>query len=375
MQVSVFRRYLTIPLQMAPLLFVIVFSLLWALALQAGLLGIPLAVLLFQGVVRYSFAVADATCRGSAELPTLTIEMMNPVGEMRSLVVLTIVVAAFFATGAGVYWMGPVLAVLTGLVVLTLLIAIIAVQVATGSLLQAFDPRRWAGLIWRLGADYAVVVACAVALYLSGLWLAHWQALPFVVRLAPLLLAWLAIFALIGGMLYERRQDIGLEDADEPEPQETDHSKADRLAHEHLLDRIYAEWRNGAHSNAWHTICAHLAANADADDELHWLYERVAAWPDPRMAGRLADRLAQEIVGRQLAARGYAEALRVTIRRLQVNADFRPRTSAELVHLAGIARDVGERRVARNLLKDFQRLYPAEALPARIGELQRELER
>jgi hypothetical protein len=370
MQAARIAHYLAVPLRLAPLLFIAVFSVLAALSAHAGLFGIPLALLVLAGFIRYSFALLDAVTRGAAEPPVLTIEMLNPVGEMRSIVVLAIVTAMFFGSNAAAHWMAWPVRALVGVVVLALLLAVIAIQAATGSVAQAVNPLNWTKLMARVPGDYALVTACALAFYLLGLGLAR-SPLPSLALVAVLMYGWLAVFALIGGLLRERRLDIGIEDADDPEPMAPGTRATTARERDLLVDRIYAEWRGGAHRNAWQEVADHLQHSADALAELHWLHARVSRWPDARMAGRVA----QERLARLLAADRKGEAVSLVDEQLKMDPHFRPLAAADLLRLAQLARDIGERRIACTLLRDFRQHYPGDPLQGRMEALQRELAR
>lgn len=370
MQATQVARYLAIPLQLAPLLFILVFSLLTTIATYAGLLGIPLAVLIFLGFIRYSFALRDAVFNEAPELPVLTVEMLNPIGELRSIVILAIAVALFFGTGAAAYWMPPIVRIALGVLALTFLLAIVAVQCITGSLVRALDPRRWIRLIAALRQDWLLVMLCGALFFVLGRALAGWNTAPFVVRVALLMYVWLALFAFIGGVLYERREDLVCEETDDIEPVPLDTTEATERQRDREVDQIYAQWRSGAYRNAWQTIATLLQKSADPIPELRWLYRRISRWPDRR----LADRVAQELVTCFLAVPSHGEVLNLVGERLRVSAEFRPSTSTELIRVVEMARDIGERRIARTLLKDFERLFPRDAMQAQIEKLQQQLE-
>src|SRR5712664_581977 len=63
----------------------IVFALLLSLAAKAGLMGLPLAVILTSWFFKYAYILFDHTVRGFDEPPTLDIQMMNPLSEQRPL--------------------------------------------------------------------------------------------------------------------------------------------------------------------------------------------------------------------------------------------------------------------------------------------------
>jgi len=91
--------------------------------------------------------------------------------------------------------------------------------------------------------------------------------------------------------------------------------------------------------------------------EYLWIYERVSGWSEPR----LANQLAQELLPRLLTARRNGEALRIARDRVRANPEFRPREGSDVVKLAQLARDAGDRPLARALLHDFDRRFPEGA--------------
>lgn len=365
-------RFLAVPFLTAPLLLIIVFSLLLTLARYATLLGIPLAFVLMSGLFKYSFVLLDHVAEGGQSPPVLSIEMLNPVDEHRTLLMLVLAIAVFFGSDAAASWFGPIFAIAIGLMTLLILPAVIAVQGATGSLVQSLNLRRCFRLIVRLGSDYVLILLCIALFWGMGATLAHFaDAIPFIVRTAFLVYAWLASFTLIGGVLYERRDRIGWEDVSEPQSEELDQTANLRRLRDQHIDRIYAEWRGGAHSKAWQTITQHLAQSTDPLSELRWMYERTARWPDHRLAGRLA----QELLPRLLAVRQHGEALHVVRERLAANPEFRLLASADLIRLAHLSRDAGDRPTARALLKDFLRFYPSDPAQKAVDQLTEQLQR
>src|SRR5882724_7091485 len=98
MQFSVLIKYLRLPLQLAPLLVILLFSLLAAMALSAGLLvGIPTLLIVTSWFLKYSFVLLDHVVDGKHDLPALAPEMVNPV-EQRPLGILCVIGCAYLAT-------------------------------------------------------------------------------------------------------------------------------------------------------------------------------------------------------------------------------------------------------------------------------------
>jgi hypothetical protein len=372
-------RYLAIPLRVAPLLLIGTFSVLLVLAVKAGLFGIALGLIVLSWFTKYAFVLMDALAEGVVEPPVLSIEMVNPLSEQRPMVMLGLTIGLLYASNAASYWLGQTGGLVLMIVCAAILPAIVAVQGATGMVVQSLNPRRVLGLIARLRGDYVLILGFIGVVWLffrvvleSGLG----DALPLILRIALLMYAWLAVFSLIGGVLFERRFDIGLDDVHTPEglgavvDANDDDDAPDERARDKEVDRIYAEWRGGAHANAWKTVLALVAQSKDEMAELRWLYQRASQWPD----ARLAERLARELLPRLLAKRTTGDALDVVRERLRKNPTFRPAGSADLLTLVHLARAAGDRATARLLLHDFSTLYPGDPAQAAVDRLNTQLQ-
>ena len=369
-------RYLAVPLRTAPLLLIGTFSVLLMVALKAGILGIPLGLILLSWFSKYSFVLMDHVAEGAVEPPVMSAEMVNPLSEQRPLVLLLMVIGLFYAANWARHWIGDRGSLVLLFAVGVTLPAVVAVQGATNTVVQSLNPRRVLGLIVRLRGDYLVILGFIALVWLFARFVLNSSigaVLPLVVQVALIMYAWLAVFALLGGMLFERRFDIGLEDVHTPESVvagDDDDDAPDERARDKEIDRIYAEWRGGAHANAWNTVLGLVGKSSDPMGELRWLYQRAAQWPD----GRLADRLAREMVPRLLAQRSTGEALDLVRERLKKDARFRPAGSADLLTLVQLARAAGDRATARVLLQDFSKLYPGDPAQAMVDRLNTQLQ-
>jgi hypothetical protein len=368
-------RYLAIPLRTAPLLLIGTFSVLLVLAAKAGIVGIPLGLIVLSWFSKYSFVLMDHLADGVTEPPVLSIEMVNPLSEQRPMILLLMTLGLFYASDSASYWVGERGALALHVLIALILPAVVAVQGATGTVVQSLNPRRVIGLILRLRWDYVLILGFIALVWLFGRWVIEssiGDALPLIVRIALLMYAWLAMFSLIGGVLYERRLDIGLDDVHTPESIDPsgDEQVPDERVRSLEFDRIYAEWRGGAHANAWNTVLGLVGKSSDQLSELRWLYQRAAQWPD----GRLADRLAREMLPRLLAKRSTGEALDLVRERLRKDPRFRPAGSADLLTLVHLARTAGDRATARLLLRDFSTLYPGDPAQSVVDRLNTQLQ-
>jgi hypothetical protein len=370
--VAALLKYLELPLRPTPLLFVAVFSLLLALALRAGFLGLPLLLILLSWTAKYAFVVMDHVAGGHDEPPPLTLDMVNPASEQRPLVLVALVGAGALATRALEPLAGPVAADVLRLAGLALLPAVAAAMAATGSAIRGLDPRLWLGLVREVPGAYGALVVVIVALWLgapallaaSGLAAVVPQALLFAVALY----LWLASFACIGGLLFEQRESLGL-DVVSPAERRAARDAAEReRERDRAMDRLFAEWRGGEHEGALDTVRRRLAAAADPLAEFRWLYARAARWEDPR----LADHLARWAVPRLLAARRHGELLALVRERLAADPAFRPLEAGELVGLVRLARAAGDRALAARLLEGFEQHFPGSPAAGIVARLRQE---
>lgn len=381
MQATETLKFLLVPLRSASIVLVALFSILLLIAAGGGLLGLPLAMIVLSWFFKYGFAVLDQVADGVNEPPVLSYEMINPANESRPLG-LALVVAIFYGlTEALGRWFGSDVITVLRVVGALLLPAMIMAQ-AAGGFVQSLNPVLLFRLVMRVPDSYALILAVLAASWVLATAMVSWlpaATLPFPIhiplpegiRIAIVMYAWLASFAMIGGVVYVRRLELGFEPTHSPE---RDLEKADRERQreiDQLIDRIFAEWRGGAYGNAWRTVEAHLQRSSRRSDDLQALFRRAANWPD----GRLAHRLAQEMLPHLLAARRTGEALDIARSQLKVDPKFRPLQSADAIKLVELARDAGDRGTARMLLSDFADRYPDDLAQRIAGQLSRQLER
>jgi hypothetical protein len=381
MQMAETLKYLLIPLRGASLVLIIMFSAMLLIAASGGLLGLPLAVLTLSWFFKYGFALLDHVADGVIEPPVLSYEMINPVNESRPLGLALLVFAYGFFTEVLTPWWGAEVTTALRTMGLLLLPAIIMAQAASG-FWESLNPVVLLQIVVRVPASYLLILAVLAGFYFLASALVSWLPaveLPFAVsiplpesvRIALLMYAWLASFAMIGGVLYVRRQELGFEPTHSPE-REAEKAERDRRQDlDQLIDRIFAEWRGGAYGNAWRTIETHLQQSARPSEALQELFARAEQWPD----GRLAYRLAQELLPHLLTARRTGDALNIVRSQLRADARFKPIAGADTIKLIELARDAGDRRTARMLLDGFADKYEDEVARRIAAHLAEQLER
>ena len=293
MRPLLYMRYLATPARGVPLTLVIVFALGLALATKVGLLGLPLALMLSSWAFKYAFVAFDAVSRGFDELPVLSVEMINPANEQRPLGVLLIILVFYGGTAALAPAVGDTFTSILRTGALVLLPASLLTLGITGRLIDAVNPRLLVAFIRRLGVDYLILIgfvlgigAVIEALSSLDLWLTA--------RIALLLYAILALFCLMGGIVYQRRAALGLDAWRSPERSAVRDAREDARRLDRDMDELYGHWRGGAYDEAWQALLAKLQARDHDFEAYRRFHARLSLWPD----ARLADRLAREFVER-----------------------------------------------------------------------------
>lgn len=372
-------NYLARAFNLSSVLFVAFAAGLMTLGFSVGkVFGIPLIVIMLTWFFRYGLLMMEHTAWDGREAPVIEVEMLNPLEQMKSFILLFITGVFFAIYYAAQYWSFKwfgtrALGVFVGLAAVGLLPAIAAVQIAKDRALQALDPRDWFHLIRWLKTDYLLVLGCILIywLFVYILWVTPLgEHVPLFVEIVLLMFGWLAVQALLGGAIRERRI-IDPDDSPVERFEEAPSQAEVARQRERKIDRIYGEWRSGAQKNAWQTLMREVEDSGDPIEELRWILSRVTRWDEPR----LLNRIVQELVPRLLAISKFSEAITLTRERLAADPGYRPVTATETLRIARIARDGGDRPTARALLRDFPQIFPNDPLQPAADELARELQR
>lgn len=318
---------------------------LW-LSFSAGILGLPLLLLLIPWFAKYLFVILSFAALGRPDVPVLSEELINP-AQARPLFILFLILVF----GAA-YWSaarigeGAENAVI--LSAIFLLPAMISVVVISDNPFRSLNPLNLFRLILSLRLDYAGV---AIALGLlpvlfPGLLALH---LPTPVVIFVSLYWLLIVFRFLGHGLYLNRAELGLQVINAPEIAA---AKADRVAataHKACLDEVHLYSSAGHYDQAYKTVCQHIKEQADTDVAEAWFLERLLAWENTRVGVRLA----RGAVSRLLAANDTAAAWRWGERCLRIAPGFRVKSSGEALALAIYAKQAGRKKLAYAVLQPF----------------------
>jgi hypothetical protein len=335
---------------------IIVFALLLALADKAGFIGIPLAFIINSWFFKYAFVLFDHTSRGFDEPPVLDAKMMNPIDEQRPLAQLVIILLL----GGAAFWcyrtFGTAVASLVAVVSLLILPASVAILGLEGNIFKAIYPVAWLHLIKGLGVLYLLVLALIFLIYLIVFTLGRLDLWPSI-RIAVSMFGVLSVFSVLGGAIFERREQLGIETWVSPEQEAEKQRKQDHFESEKLVHEAYGLMRAGRHVNCWEVLQRWLAEHAHATDAYAWICGTVASWDDPRYLSRLTE----DHVERLLALKRTGEALSLVATRLSADPAFRPKTAASTLAVAQLAaRGGGALKVARALTGDFAARFPGD---------------
>jgi hypothetical protein len=348
---------------------VIVFAVLLSIAAKAGLFGLPLTLILTSWFFKYAYILFDHTVRGFDEPPTLDIQMLNPLDEQRPLAQVAILGLIYAAVYFAEAKMGPTPGRVIAVAAALFLPASVAILGLERNVLKAAYPVAWVRMILGLGPMYALVLAIIGGYSLLIAFASRWE-LWLPVEIAIYMFCILSIFSVLGGALYERRHELGLETWASPERTEELRRKQDLRESDKTVTEAYGQMRVGSHTQAWQLLQAWLTARGNAPDDYRWLCGRVAAWGDPRYITRLTE----DYVDRLLALKRSGEALDVVARRLTHDPTFRPKSAAATLQIARIAAGGGGTpRVARTLLADFPARFAGDPSVVAADALARHL--
>ncbi len=280
---------LTEPAVLVPL---IVFWLLIALAMMAGLLGLYLMIALVPAVFRYLVILLEARARGKRP-DTPDIDFFRWIGNAWTLfpvpvalVLVWLVVATWQRFGAG--W--AVLPMLFGSVAFPASIAVLAI---TRSPLQSINPVALYRLLNQCKQDFWI----ATAFLFVGAWLCvQVEALPAMLANFVQLCLSFAFFSLVGSLI----ESHGLiQEIDIPEPLGQTVAEADEQlekARTKDLNHAYGFISRDNRAGGFRHLFARIDEDPDPVGAWAWYFNRMLAWEDPVHALFFAQHYVQDML-------------------------------------------------------------------------------
>jgi pentatricopeptide repeat protein len=237
-------RVLLVPFHVTSLLLIGLFSILFTFFDLGGLYGLFASLLAQIWVVKYCYVLIEHIADGASEPPVMSTDMLSPF-EIRPWIQLAIVIAGAVACNA----IGGNAGIVLGALLLALLPASIAVLGVGEPFYQAVNPLMLYRLIRGLGPYYLLILV-SIPVYLGIIELLDRWGAWGLVRHAAILICEISFFSLIGGCMYLRRHQLGLEPSRSPE-RTAAREEAERMkVRAHMLDDVFQQARIGKYVEA-----------------------------------------------------------------------------------------------------------------------------
>jgi pentatricopeptide repeat protein len=237
-------RVLLVPFHATSLILVAAFSVLFAFFDLGGMFGLFASLLAQIWVVKYCYVLIEHIADGATEPPVMSTDMLSPF-EIRPWVQLGIVIAGALACSA----LGGNAGIGLAAILLLLLPASVAVLGVGEPFYQAVNPLVLYRLIRGLGPYYLLILV-SIPVYLGILaLLERWGAWGIVTHAATLLCE-ISFFSLIGGCLYLRRRQLGIEPSRSPERAAAREEAEREKLRARMLDDVFQQSRIGKHVEA-----------------------------------------------------------------------------------------------------------------------------
>jgi hypothetical protein len=272
----------------------------------------------------------------------MSVEMVNPVSQrpLAQLAICGVSGALVIWTNGGLRWALIVFFVAS-------LPASVAILAASGNVLQALNPLALVTVIKKLGRYYlGILLAASLAALLVG-WIMS-EPLWLLAKLAIAQLAVLAVFNLIGGALYERRDELDLEVLHSPE-QSLQREEQERLRlRSRTVDEIYTQARVRKYAAIDVILKQWLdtASTRELGVDVPFLVAAAVSWNDRQVLARVAPPGILRLHGGRLTI----EALDAFEAALNYDPAFQLGHVPACVELAELAKAAGRRSLARKIV-------------------------
>lgn len=317
------------------------------IAVQGGLLGFPLRIMILLSLWRYGYFVLWTAARGSRYLPPPGPETMRPISETSLMLHFVFVFLLLFLLvstpflGSGL-WTVPRW-ILVGAVMVAFP-ASTAIMGITRNLGAALHPTHIATVIRVLGATYWKLAAAAVglAMFEAGVESVFDSGLALLVTDVVAVWTVLAFFALTGAAVGRHRDDFDF--PGEVEQRAERDTKDRQGAWQRRLDAAYTSLRSELPAQGYRTIKELLADEGESLEIYQWVFNKMLDWEDKTHAAQLGEKFVAHLLaeGRAHAALELAQQCR----RLSAAFALPAETTARLVEYA---RSVNRHRLADEL--------------------------
>ena len=247
-------RVILVPFHVTSLILIAVFSILFTIFDLGGIYGIFASLITQIWVVKYCYVLIEHIADGAHEPPVMSTDMLSPF-EIRPWVQVAIIVA-----GATLcVQIGGTTGLVLGCVLLALLPASIAVLGVGEPFYQAINPLMLLRIVRGLGPYYLLILV-SIPVYIGILQLLRVVEAWDIVNHVAGLVCEISFFGLIGGCLYLRRHQLGIEPSRSPERTAAREEAERAKLRAQMLDEVFQQARIGKHIEATRPIARWLGA-------------------------------------------------------------------------------------------------------------------
>jgi pentatricopeptide repeat protein len=326
-------RVLLVPFSPTSLILAAIFSGLLSIFDIAGFYGIIASLFIQIWVLKYCYVIIEHIADGAPEAPVMATEMLSPF-ESRPWVQLGIIVAGALLSNA----LGGTAGIVVGVAFLLLLPASIAVLGVGEPVYHAVNPLMLFRLIRGLGWYYLALLA-SIPVYGALLALLDHMGAWNILTHAADLLCEISFFSLIGGCMYLRRHQLGIEPSRSPE-RTASRVEGERVKlRARMLDDVFQNVRIGKQVEATRPLAAWLrdTDGATAAQDAQYVVTQALGWDNPQGLNTLGSTLIRHLLraGRPDAALATFERLRERSRGLTLDSAEDLRTLADYAESAG----------------------------------------
>lgn len=292
----------------AMLLALLVFSVLFTLAVFAGLLGLWLMTAIVPGFFQYLLVVVQARA-DNKEVPAVDVELFSFAQRLWSLFPMVLVTAA----GLSIYYLASsgreALAVIALGLTFMLLPLSLAVLTITHSAFECLRPSRLWLVARNWGPHYGMVLVVSLA---GGLlvYLALYFELFVFFTILFTLYAFLLISSVGGHALALQEAEIEIAIPDPVLPGAEEMQKKENQVRTHALNHAYGMVSRGNCAGGVRHLLDYIQDSPDPLDCSRWLFTQMLKWESPQAALQLG----QHLISRLLAEHRDQEALKTIVR-------------------------------------------------------------
>ena len=351
-----YLRIIKVPIQPSPLILVGVITpiaalLIWGLLnTPAGLIGLIGLLFLQFWIFNYCFTLIERVADGNFDPPVLDNAMLS-LFEARPWIQV-----ALIAGGGYLCWrVGGTGGAFLGILLVLWIPLSIAILGFGQRARETLNPLTLFRFVRGLGPHYFVMLGAMIGGVLLVVAVIWWGVAPFI-GVALIVLYQIAFSALLGGVMYERRQQIGYAPSRSPERTEAREEAEREGKRAKMLDVVFANVRIGKHVDATAPLADWLRDSdaAQATRDAFHVAEKAISWGNPAALNPIGSTLIRHLLrfGRPDSALAVFERLRGS------SPGFTMDSAPDLRTLAEYAESTGRDELAASMRLETPVFHP-----------------